>query len=389
MKITRITPLVVNGLRANWVFVRVETDEPDLYGWGEATLERKTRAIVGAIEDLAPLFVGRDPRDIARHVDLAKKDAFWPLGLIGMSALSGIEQALWDIFGKSLGLPVWRMLGGQCRERVRVYTHIGRGIFEGALPGDKTQYVEGAQELVELGYTAIKFNPIPHTGYETRPNEVRHVGELLMAVREGVGTGVDLMVDLLGRPASVRAAIDYIEAMEPARLMWAEEPIQPGDPASLRMIADRVRTPIATGERLVTQKEFQDLATCKAVTIAQPDLCHCGGLLEGMRIAATCAAHGIGIAPHNPQGPISSVVALHFAVATPNFVIQEEMAGCVPWYYDVVKTPIRMTAGWWDVPTSPGLGIEVDLKAAERHPFAPVEQTLKPAVLADGSIVTR
>ena len=389
MKITRVGTTVVSGGRRNWIFVRVETDEPGLYGWGEATLEWKTRAVVGCIEDLADLLEGADPRDVARIVERARKHSFWPLGTIGATALSGLEQACWDIHAKSLGLPVWRLLGGRCRDRVRVYTHIGFGAFQNPIPTDIDRYVEGVARVVAEGYTAIKINPIQHTGYDTRLAEVRHLGRLLERLRESVGDEVDLMVDLLGRPASVNAALEYVRAMAPAKLMWVEEPIDPGDPAAMSRIASEGGVPVATGERLVTTREFFDLAAAGAIAIAQPDLCHCGGILEGARIAAICASAGIGVAPHNPSGPISSAVALHFAVATPNFVIQEEMTGSVPWYNEVVQAPLRRVDGYWEVPETPGFGIEVNLDACTRHPFAPEEPTAKPAMLPDGTVVAR
>jgi galactonate dehydratase len=389
MKIAKIGTTVVSGGRRNWIFVRVDTDEPGLYGWGEATLEWKTKTIVGAVEDLSELLIGMDPRDIARVVERAKKHSFWPLGAIGMTALSGIEQALWDIYGKSLNLPVWRLLGGQCRDRVRVYTHIGFGRFPNPIPADIERYVEGTQKVIERGYDAIKFNPMPHTGYHATLADVRNMAELMERLRAAAGETVDLMVDFLGRPASVSAAVEYIRAMAPARLMWVEEPIEPGDPDAFRAIADRVDVPLATGERLVTLQEFADLARSNGVSFAQPDLCHCGGLLEGQRIAAVCAAGYVGVAPHNPGGPISSVVGLHFAVGTPNFVILEEMTGSVPWYWEVVRYPTGPENGYWELPEGPGLGVEIDLKAAAQHPFTKEEPTATPAFLSDNSITAR
>ncbi len=166
MKITAVRTVVVNAEMRNWVFVKVETDQPGLYGWGEATLEWKTRAVVGAVEDLAPLLIGRDPRDIEQAVRVMKKHSFWRLGVIGMSAVSGVEIALWDILGKSLDVPVWRLLGGKVRDKVRVYTHLGLGDMRAVYESlDAAPLVEHARAVVEKGYTALKAVFIPYSHF--------------------------------------------------------------------------------------------------------------------------------------------------------------------------------------------------------------------------------
>ena len=371
MKITRVTPLVVAAPpHRNWIFVKVETDQPGLHGWGEATLEWKTRGVIGCIEDLAPMVIGRDPRDITRLLEVLTKAAFWPMGIYGLTAMSAIEQALWDIRGKELGVPVWSLLGGKVRDRVRVYTHLGTGhIPINRKTRDIGGYRDSAAELKQRGYDALKFVPVPYTHYDADRREVRHTGRMLEAVREAVGDDVDILLDFHGRPASIQAAMAYIDAVSPVGPMFVEEPVQPGDPAAMRMIADRAGCPIATGERLLTHKEFEDLCNLKAVTYVQPDLCHCGGLTIGRQIAATAAASYIGVAPHNPMGPIAGVVGLHFGVAVPNFVILEEASGMVPWYDEVVDSPIRRTGSYWEIPTRPGLGDEINEEEARKHPF--------------------
>jgi galactonate dehydratase len=389
MKITRVKALVVAAPpHRNWVFVKVETDQPGLHGWGEATLEWKTRGVVGCVEDFEPIMLGRDPRNVTQAVELLMKAAFWPLGVIGLTALSAIEQALWDIKGKDLGQPVWQLLGGKVRDRVRVYTHIGamtKKIVRHSR--DIQSYCESAVEIREAGYTALKFGPAPYTHYDTLASEVRHTGELLQGVREAVGEEMDILLDFHGRPSSMAAAIAYIEAVAPARPMFVEEPVQPGDPEAMRMIAQKVGVPIATGERLLTYKEFEDLCHMKAVTYIQPDLCHCGGFTIGMQIAATAAANYIGVCPHNPMGPIAGAVGLHYGVAVPNFVILEEITGAIPWYDEVVSTPIRRVDGFWQVPTAPGLGVEIDEAAAARHPFEQEKIAgLEAVVRRDGTI---
>lgn len=388
MKIVSVTTRVVNAEMRNWVFVRVETDQPGLYGWGEATLEWKTRAVAGAVEDLAPLLIGRDPRDIEQLVRIMKKQSFWRLGVIGMSAVSGVEIALWDILGKSLGVPVWRLLGGKVRDKVAVYTHLGLGDMRAVYETmDAEPLVRRAREVVDKGYRAFKAVFIPYTHHHSPLPEVDKVGRMMEALRREVGPSIEIMIDFHGRPGSVGSALAYIDALAPGRPMFVEEVLPPGDTEGLIAIAAKTHVPLATGERLVDRIEFNELFRSRAIDIAQPDICHCGGLLEAKKIAAMAEAASIGVAPHNPLGPIAGVAALHFAVSTPNHVIQEEMIGAVPWYFDVVQGPIRMIDGFWQLPEAPGLGVEVDEAACARHPFAQEVIHTTNATLEDGTIV--
>jgi galactonate dehydratase len=388
MKITAIRTLVVNAEMRNWVFVKVETDQDGLYGWGEATLEWKTRAVVGAIEDLAPLLIGRDPRDIEQAYRVMNKQGFWRMGVIGATAISGIEVALWDILGKELGAPVWRLLGGKTRDRVPVYTHLGlgdmRAVYETMQP---SELVERALAVVGSGYRALKVVFIPYTHYSASPRAIDHVAKLMQALREAVGDDIDIMVDFHGRPASVAAALDYIRALAPCRPLFVEEPVPPGNPRNMKSIYDASPVPIAAGERLIGRSEFEPLFRLNAIHIAQPDIAHTGGLAESRKIAAAAETAGVGIAPHNPLGPLAGVAALHFDIATPNFVIQEEMAGSVPWYAEVAQTPIRMVQGAWQIPESPGLGVEVNEQLAAKHPFQQEILHTQHAVLDDGTVV--
>jgi len=387
VKITGIRSLVVHAEMRNWIFVRVDTNEPGLYGWGEATLEWKTRSVIGAIEDLASLVIGRDPRDIERNVRIMKKHSFWRLGAIGMSAISGIEIACWDIFGKSLGLPIWRLLGGQARERVRVYTHLGLGDMRAVYETQSSQaLIERARDVLARGYRAVKVVIIPYTHYSAYLPQLDHVARMMDGLRKAVGDDVEIMVDFHGRPASAAAALAYIDAVTPARPMFVEEVLPPGDALGLKEVASKTTVSIATGERLVELSEFEELFRSRAISIAQPDICHCGGLWETKKIAAMAEAAGIGVAPHNPLGPIAGVAALHFAVSTSNHVIQEEMVGAAPWYFDVAHGPIKMIDGFWQVPVEPGLGVEVNEQECARHPYqADVLHTVN-AVLEDGAI---
>jgi galactonate dehydratase len=388
MRITNIRSIVVHAEMRNWIFVRIDTDQDGLFGWGEATLEWKTRSVAAAISDLSSLVIGRDPRDVEKIVRIMKKHSFWRLGAIGMSAISGIEIALWDIYGKSLGLPVWRLLGGQARERVWVYTHLGLGDMRAVYETESVEnLIERARDVLARGYRAMKVVIIPYTHYSALLPHVDRAARMVTALREAVGPEVEVMVDFHGRPASVAAALAYIDAIESARPMFVEEVLPPGDTLGLRDVASKTNVPIATGERLVELSEFEELFRHRSISIAQPDICHCGGLWETKKIAAMAEAAGIGVAPHNPLGPIAGVAALHFAVSTSNHVIQEEMVGAVPWYFDVVRGPIKMIDGYWQIPTGPGLGIEVDEGECARHPYEPENPHTVNAVLEDGTIV--
>ncbi|SFT08280.1 galactonate dehydratase [Sulfitobacter marinus] len=388
MKITAIRTVIVNAFIRNWVFVKVETDQPGLWGWGEATLEWKTRAVTGCIEDLAPFLVGQDPLRIDHLVNRMSRFSFWNLGAIGMSAASGIEMALWDIKGKSLGVPVWQLLGGRVRDNVRVYTHPLRGDLKRLVPSsDISAVCDDIQATVEMGYNAVKVGLVPYTGYDAPLKDVRHVAKLAEAIRERVGDDVDIMTDFHGRPESLAAAKAYIDVIAPINPMFIEEPLQPGNAQAMAELGRRVDCPLATGERLFEAAQFSELAELGAVTFAQPDLAHCMGFSGGRKIAAITQARGIGVCPHNPMGPVASAVALQFDAATTNFVIQEECVGVVPWFEDICATyPIKLTNGAWDIPDAPGSGIEIDEREAAKHPFKPEHILAMDAILEDGTI---
>ncbi len=387
MKITGIKAHVCNAEMRNWIFVEVQTDE-GLVGWGEATLEWKTRAVVGALEDIEPLIVGQDPRDIEHCFQIMMRHGFWRQGVIGMSAISGIEIALWDILGKSLGVPVWRLLGGKVRDYLRIYTHLGMGAMTAVYESDDSEtLVARAQEVVAAGYDAVKLVAVPYSHYLRSNRDIARVEASMVALREAVGPDIDIMVDFHGRPASAAVARDFITAMEPAGLLFVEEPLPPEDMVGLAELRAGSTTPIAAGERLLGRRDFVPAIAARAFDVAQPDICHTGGLAETKRIAGLCESAGIGVAPHNPLGPVAGVAALHFGLSTPNFVIQEEMVGAVPWYDDVVTWPIERTPGRWGLPEKPGLGVEVNLAEVAAHPFAQEVLHARNAVLPDGTVV--
>lgn len=389
MRIVDIKTLVVNADMRNWLFVKVVTDQPGLYGWGEATLEWKTRSVASAVEDLSNLLIGQDPLQITQCARIMRKQSYWRLGTIGQSAVSAIEIALWDIAGKDLGVPVWRLLGGKVRDRVRVYTHLGMGQMSAVYHSfDKEVLLARCGELKDRGYTAAKIVNVPYTHYLTTPAAVSQFAESVHGLRAALGDDFALMIDFHGRPASARAALDYLNAIADSKLMFAEEPLQPGDTDALLFLKENSPVPIASGERLIEPDEFDTVLTRRAVDVIQPDLCHCGGLAEGRKIAQRAETVGIGVAPHNPAGPVAGAAALHFAVSTPNHIIQEEMVGAVPWFEEVVAVnPIRAENGFWMVPDQPGLGIEIDEDVAAQHPYQRESIETKNAVMCDGTIV--
>ena len=388
MKITDIKVIVVNAEMRNWVFVKVETSEAGLFGWGEATLEWKTRAVCGTIEDLKVLLIGQDPRNITNIIEIMNKHSFWKLGVIGKTAISGIELALWDIKGKWLNVPVWQLLGGKCRDKVRLYTHLGLGDSGSVYSSmDAGSVVDKALQVVEKGYSALKVVFVPYINYTVSINELKHVDKMMSQLRLAVGDDIDIMIDFHGRPGSASAALQLIKVLEPYSPFFVEEVIQPGEVNALKSIKDKIGCPLATGERLISLAEFEPFFSQRAIDIAQPDLCHCGGFTEAMHIAAAAAVAGAGIAPHNPLGPIAGIAAIHFDFAIPNFIIQEKM-DAVPWFYEVVEGQPEQIGGHIYSQDKAGLGIEVNEKAAKAHPYRqePAE-IIQAARISDGTIV--
>jgi galactonate dehydratase len=383
VRITAIRTLVVNARMRNWVFVKVETDE-GLYGWGEASLEWKTRGVVGCVEDLAPLIVGLDPRRIEHLYQVMYRHSFFRMGVVGMSALSGIEQACWDIWGKSLGVPVYQLLGGAVRDSIRVYDHLGGGEMTKIYLDDAPQqFAENAISCVEAGFDAVKALVVPLTEPIDRHVMIRHAERSMAAIREAVGEDVDILVDLHGRTTPAMA-IEYAHALASYRPFWFEEPCPPENTAAMAQIARSISIPVATGERLVTRFQFRELLEQGACAIVQPDLCHCGGLWEARKIAAVAETYYVAVAPHNPLGPIASAVNVHFGFAVPNFIIMEAVRADVPWRDDVVVNPVRPVNGRLPLPTEPGLGIDVNEAEAQKHPFQP--EVLMQTWHDDGSV---
>ncbi len=369
MKITAVGTVVVNAQMRNWVFVKVSTDE-GVTGWGEASTEWKTRAVCGAVADLEPFIVGQDPARIEHLFQIMYRHPFFRAGVEGMSALSGIEQALWDIAGKVAGKPVYQLLGGAVRDRVRMYDHLGGGQMEALYLQDTAeQMAERARESVAAGYTALKVLVVPKTLPLDGHLPLRHAETLMAAIRDAVGPEVEIMVDLHARTTPAMA-IQYGEVLRPFRPFFLEEPCPPENVGGMADVARALPgIPIATGERLVTRWGFRELLERRACAVIQPDLCHCGGLWEARKIAAMAETYYVSVAPHNPLGPIATAAAVHFALATPNWLIQEAIRSDVPWRDAVVGGGLPVVDGYILPPAEPGLGISVDEEEAAKHPF--------------------
>jgi galactonate dehydratase len=371
MKITRISTHVVNARMRNWIFVKVETDQPGLHGWGEATLEWKTKGVVGAIEDLSVLLIGLDPRRIEHLWQIMHRQYFWRGGITNYSAISGIDQALWDIKGKEVGKPVCELLGGPVRDKLRFYDHLGGGSLEGMYKtAEPEQFAEKIKESVEKGFTAVKAMPIPVSELIESPSVLKRAARCVEAMRLAVGDGMDIMLDLHARTTPA-AAIQFGRMLADYNLYWYEEPCWPEHVDGLLEVARNVPIPIATGERLVGRWEFRELLEKRGCAIVQPDVSHCGGISEVRRIAAMAETYMISVACHNPQGPVSTAASTQVGFAIPNYLIQEVVRNDVPWRNDVVDEAISLEAGECRVPTRPGLGIEINEREASRYPFQP------------------
>jgi galactonate dehydratase len=344
MKITRLETFLV---RPRWLFLKMHTDE-GLVGLGEPILEGRARTVAQAVEELADYLVGQDPRRIEHHWQAMYRHAFYRGGPILTSALSGVEQAMWDILGQSLGVPVYQLLGGACRERIRIYAGCGGATPEAA--------AENARARVEKGFTALK------TGLGRGPVRivdtlefVEGVTDRFAAMREAVGKQVDIAIDFHGQ-VSPAMAVRLAQALEPYYPLFIEEPCLPENVDTMVTVARSTSIPIATGERLFTKWGFRQVLEKQAAAIVQPDLCHAGGIMEGKKIAAMAETYYAAVAPHNPLGPISLAACLQLDACIPNFLLQEQTTLGDGY----LKEPFQMVDGAIPLPTRPGLGIELD-----------------------------
>ncbi|MGI8476216.1 MAG: galactonate dehydratase [Thermomicrobiales bacterium] len=359
MKIRDIETIPVFGGGRDWVFVRVHTDE-GLIGTGEGTLEGRARAIVAAVEELKDCLLGEDPLRIEHLWQIMYRHAFYRGGPVMNSAISGVEQALWDIFGKSVGLPVHQLLGGRVRDRIRVYANGPRG-------GTAEEIAESALALTERGYTAMKLVPFGPTKPLDGIAAIRRVAKIMEAVRRAVGPDVDIAVDAHGR-LSPAMAIQMGQAIREYGVFFFEEPCLPENASAMATVARECGIPVATGERLFTKGGVREGLENGAAALLQPDLAHCGGIMEGRKIAAMAEVHYVGFAPHNPLSPVNMRALLHLDVVAPNFVIQEWVSDDPPWRDEILLNPVVVKDGWVDVPMEPGLGSDLDLEVCRAHP---------------------
>jgi galactonate dehydratase len=350
MKIGRIETFYVPP---RWLFVRVESDDGAV-GWGEASLEGHAEAVDGAFEALRDRFIGHDPRRIEDIWQVAYRGGFYRGGPVLMSALAGLEQALWDLKGKVVGLPAWEMLGGRVRDKIRAYAWIG---------GDRpNEIADAAKVRADQGFSAVKMNATAELDWIGTP---RLFDEVVKRVEAAQAAGMDVGLDFHGRVHRPMAK-QLAKALEPLGLLFIEEPLLSENPEGLKQIAELTSTPIALGERLFSRWDFKPFFEMGAVDIIQPDLSHAGGILECRKIAAMAETYDIAVAPHCPLGPLALASCLQLAACTPNVAIQEMSLGI---HYNVghdllefcvdkeVLSPIN---GFLPIPEKPGLGITID-----------------------------
>ncbi|HET7769510.1 MAG TPA: galactonate dehydratase [Chloroflexota bacterium] len=377
MKIRNIDFLMANIGRRNYCYVKVQTDD-DLFGIGEAYSVGPDRATEAAVKDFESWLVGEDPLRIEHLWALMYNGTRFPPGPTILSAISGIEHALWDIKGKALGVPVYQLLGGRVRDKVRVYQNPGGGTPE--------QTAENAIKLIEkFGYTALKIGPHPQGSDKMPWNAVvRGAAAKMKALRDAVGPDVDIGLDPHAKIFEPYKALQMARALAEYNPFFFEEAIRPENIDAMASLKRDCPIPIATGECLYTKYEFRDLLVREAADIIQPDICLMGGIMEMKKIAAMAEAFYVTVAPHNPMGPVATAVNVHFAASTPNFTILEYNPDDTGGRREIVKEPLKVTDGYIEIPTAPGLGIELNEEAFARYPFKPWRRTNP--IRSDGSI---
>jgi galactonate dehydratase len=364
MRITNVQTIIVEP---RWLFVKISTDE-GIVGWGEA-LGDKAETIAMAIKELSRYLLAKDPFQIEHHWQAMYRGAFWRGGPILNAAISGVEIALWDILGKSLNVPIWQLLGGKCRDKIRVYLNIGSGDEkENADVWAKYGYSQGWLEMIKgKKINAIKFCPFGSVKQIESWENIKKAVETVKKIREQVGDGVDLIIECHGRLSPAMAVL-FCEEIAPYHPFLVEEPCLPEDIEALAIVVEKTKVPIATGERIFTKFGFSQLLSKAKVAVIQPDLGICGGIMEGKKIAAMAEAHYIGVAPHSPYGPILAAASLQLDACIPNFIIQEY---CSSFGEEILKKPFEAKDGYIEVPNGAGLGIEVDEDALLKRPYLP------------------
>ena len=363
MRITDVKTYVMGTAWRNLTFVQVFTDE-GIIGVGEVRMLNHTDALLGYYQEAVPNHVlGSDPFNVEDLVRRMMRNDYARPDYVMMAGISAIEIACWDIMGKALNLPVYRLLGGAVRDKIKAYAN---GWY--TVERTPAEFHAAARRVVEKGYRALKLDPFGHGFYELdRAEKIRSV-ELVEAVRDAVGPDVEILIEMHGRfnPAT---AIEMARLLEPYQPGWIEEPVPPENLAALKKVTEKVNIPVATGERIHTRYDFRELFELQAADIIQPDITYCGGLLETKKVAAWADAYYVLIAPHNVCGPVATAAALHLAACTPNFKIQEH-------FNDFAEDHVKAAApgnpevvdGYFALPKGPGLGVELDLDVVQAHP---------------------
>ncbi|WP_085522498.1 galactonate dehydratase [Tuberibacillus sp. Marseille-P3662] len=352
----KITHFELYQVPPRWLFLKIETDE-GITGWGEPIVEGRAHTVKACVDELMDYLIGKDPRYIEDHFQVLYRSGFYRGGPVLMSAISGIEQALWDIKGKYHDMPVYEMLGGAARDKIRVYSWIG---------GDRPQDVgAAAKEKADAGFTAIKMNGTEEIDYIDSYSKVEAAVSRVAAIREATGNDFGIGIDFHGRVHKAMAKT-LVKELEPYRPMFIEEPVLVENMEAFKEIANHTTTPIATGERNYTRWGFKQMLIDGHVDIIQPDLSHTGGILEAKKIAAMAETFDVAVAPHAPLGPINLAASLQVDACTPNCIIQEQSLGI---HYnqgsdllDYLEDPtvFKYTDGFVEMPKGPGLGITIN-----------------------------
>jgi galactonate dehydratase len=376
MKITRVTPYACYNPISDLVFVKVETDEPGLHGWGECSLPAKPQGVVGAVRDLQPLLLDADPERGEWLWQRMYRHAFWRGGPIQTSALSGVDMALWDIRGKLAGKSVAALLGGPVRDRIKAYANLGLSL-------SPEVFRERAAAAVAMGFKAIKIYPLPAVASTEGVAALRQIVACCEAVRDEIGDALDFAVDMHGKP-SAPLAVAIEAAVRHTRPIWLEEPVPAESPQALERVAQHSTTPIAVGERLFTRWAFRDVLEHQRAGIIQPDVANAGGISELVRIAALAEMYGVTFAPHNPNGPVQAAASLNLAAYAQNFALLETRHTHLDWTARLSSYVPRVDAdGYLAAPEGPGLGLEIDesfLRSQTEGRWVPEE------FRADGSV---
>lgn len=364
MKIADVKVLTMGSAWRNFVFARVRTDD-GLEGIGEARPVNREEAVAAYLEAIIHRYVlGTDPFNIEDLILRVVRDDFELPGATEMTALAIVEMACWDIIGKAVGQPVYRLLGGACRERIKAYAN---GWYTGERAPES--FAQAARRVVARGYRALKLDPFGAGAGELERGEYVVSVSLVEAVRDAVGPDVEIFIEMHGRFTAAQA-VALARDLERYAPGWIEEPVPPDQSAALAHVAARTTIPIATGERLHTRAAFRDLFALGAADIIQADLTHCGGILETKKIAAQAETHGLLMAPHNVGASVSTAAALHLAACTPNVKIQE-------YFNDFAEPFVKASAaglpevvdGCFPLPTGPGLGVQLQEDVVEAHPY--------------------